>query len=256
MLFLIIFIIVYIGLFFSIYLITSSKSNFLKNYKDFYQNKITHYTILGERCSGTFFLQEAMEKNFKLKLTWDYGWKHWFGNHQDYNNSSHVLFLVMYRHPLDWLNSLYHDQHHLHPSMKDGENFISKPIINYHSQKDLQEIPNSRNPYNDEPFENIFKLREAKLHFLLYEFPKKVHFCELLPYELLKEDYIRTLNNLQQKYNLQTKNVKFPLTIPYKIRGGNKLLNIDGKSNRKQHFDDAYCKFFNKELEEVAGYII
>ena len=255
MLFLIIFIIVYIGLFFIIYLLTTFKSGCCKNYKDFYQNKITHYTILGERCSGTFFLQEAMEKNFKLKLTWDYGWKHWFGNHQDYKNSSHVLFLVMYRHPLDWLNSLYHDQHHLHPSMKDEKNFLSKPIINY-NLADLQEIPNSRNPYNAEPLENIFKLRETKLHYLLYEFPKKVEFCEILHYELLKEDYIFILNNLRQKYNLEIKNPKFPIPIAYKIRGGQKLLNIDGQSNRKKHFHNDYCKFFNKELEEIAGYII
>lgn len=33
------------------------------------------FTIYGERCSGTNFLEEIMLANFDIVVTWDYGWK-------------------------------------------------------------------------------------------------------------------------------------------------------------------------------------
>ena len=37
------------------------------------------YTIYGERCSGTKYLEQLMDSNFDIKLTWEFGWKHFFG---------------------------------------------------------------------------------------------------------------------------------------------------------------------------------
>ena len=34
------------------------------------------YTIYGERCSGTSYLQNIMDINFDIQLSWEYGWKH------------------------------------------------------------------------------------------------------------------------------------------------------------------------------------
>ena len=37
------------------------------------------YTIYGERCSGTTYLQTLIETNFQgCAITWEYGWKHFF----------------------------------------------------------------------------------------------------------------------------------------------------------------------------------
>jgi hypothetical protein len=36
---------------------------------------IKNYTIYGERASGTSFLEEAINYNFNIELTWDFGWK-------------------------------------------------------------------------------------------------------------------------------------------------------------------------------------
>jgi len=41
-------------------------------------SEIKYFTILGERCSGTKFLEAAIVKNFNLKITWEYNWKHFF----------------------------------------------------------------------------------------------------------------------------------------------------------------------------------
>ncbi len=42
---------------------------------------IKYFTIYGERCSGTNFLEETIKANFGLQITWKYGWKHFFGFH-------------------------------------------------------------------------------------------------------------------------------------------------------------------------------
>ena len=41
------------------------------------------FTIYGERHSGTNFLQKVICENFRLKITWDFGWKHFGIGHRD-----------------------------------------------------------------------------------------------------------------------------------------------------------------------------
>jgi hypothetical protein len=40
---------------------------------------IKKFTIMGERCSGTNFLEQIILSNFHINITWEYGWKHFFG---------------------------------------------------------------------------------------------------------------------------------------------------------------------------------
>ena len=40
---------------------------------------VNNFTIYGERCSGTSYLEGIITKNFNAKITWDFGWKHFFG---------------------------------------------------------------------------------------------------------------------------------------------------------------------------------
>ena len=51
---------------------------------------IQKITIYGERCSGTNYLETLLARNFHdYKLTWEYGWKHFFG-HQNLQNSDRI----------------------------------------------------------------------------------------------------------------------------------------------------------------------
>ena len=52
------------------------------------------FTIYGERCSGTNYLENVITMNFNVEITWKYGWKHFFG-FQDYKlqNSDDTLFV-------------------------------------------------------------------------------------------------------------------------------------------------------------------
>ena len=81
---------------------------------------ITNVTIYGERCSGTNFLEKAIEENFDLKITWDYDFKHWFGHHQFKNNEKEdeTLFLGIIRNPITWIDSFFKNPHHLPLSNK------------------------------------------------------------------------------------------------------------------------------------------
>ncbi len=63
-------------------------------------------TIYGERCSGTNYLEELLLLNFDIELTWEYGWKHFFG-YNDLSNTDDVLFIGIIRNLPDWLNSFY-----------------------------------------------------------------------------------------------------------------------------------------------------
>ena len=75
---------------------------------------IKKFTIYGERCSGTNYLQNLVNDNFEIELTWEYGWKHFFGFQDDtLKNSDDTLFLCIVRNPVDWMNSFFRNPHHL-----------------------------------------------------------------------------------------------------------------------------------------------
>ena len=72
------------------------------------------YTIYGERCSGTNYLENIININFDVNITWEYGWKHFFGFQDDLlKNSDDTLFICIVKNLPDWINSLYRQPHHL-----------------------------------------------------------------------------------------------------------------------------------------------
>ncbi len=52
--------------------------------------KITKYTILGERCSGTNILQQIIDANFNIEYSNDFHHKHFFGfcNYKNYPDNT------------------------------------------------------------------------------------------------------------------------------------------------------------------------
>ena len=73
---------------------------------------LNKFTIYGERCSGTNYLEVLILKNFKVKLTWEYGPKHFFGFNNKLDKSDDTLFVCIIRDSFKWLNSLYRDKYH------------------------------------------------------------------------------------------------------------------------------------------------
>ena len=71
---------------------------------------IKYFTIYGERCSGTNYLEQIIKLNFDIEVTWKYRWKHFFGL-DDLLNSDDTLFICIIRDPFTWVNSFYKNQH-------------------------------------------------------------------------------------------------------------------------------------------------
>ena len=77
--------------------------------------QIQKFAILGERCSGTNFLEETISKNFNINYTAEYGNKHFFC-YNDYSNrdkTNNTLFIGLIRNPVYWLNSFSKELHHV-----------------------------------------------------------------------------------------------------------------------------------------------
>ena len=52
--------------------------------------------------------------NFEVDITWEYGWKHFFGFCDDkLSDANDTLFICIVRHAIDWFNSIYRKPWHL-----------------------------------------------------------------------------------------------------------------------------------------------
>ena len=91
--------------------------------------------MLGERCSGTSYLQRLLEENFDLSSTDDYHHRHFFGFEQvkhPYRHSECVLFLGVIREPMEWLECFYKCQWQLDQwRYLDWQSFLTLPIVSY-----------------------------------------------------------------------------------------------------------------------------
>lgn len=198
---------------------------------------IKKYTIYGERCSGTNYLQNLIDLNFNVELTWKYGWKHFFGFDEDkYKDSDDTLFICIVRNPVDWINSLYREKHHLPECLKsDIDKFLNNEFYSIHGNKignkiNHSEIMEDRNIYTQSRYRNIFELRHTKLKYLIEDLPKKVKHCVFIKYEDLVNDFTNVMEILKNKgLDIKT-NIEFPInTNNYKNNENVKMHNNDKK---------------------------
>jgi len=163
------------------------------------------FTIYGERCSGTNYLEELMLKNFDINVTWDYGWKHYFG-HRNLQNTKDVnttLFLGIVRDPISWINSFYKEQHHVGGSRRNIKAFLLNRFYSVHPDNSvhLEDL----NYVTKKMYRNIFEMRFYKNFYLINIMPKKVKNYSLITYKNLKKNTHEILNMLQEKHNLKKK---------------------------------------------------
>ena len=71
------------------------------------------FVILGERCSGTNFLEAALTQNFDITYTSEYGSKHFFCNNNYTTASDDTVFIGIVRNPIYWLNSFSKELYHI-----------------------------------------------------------------------------------------------------------------------------------------------
>ena len=86
---------------------------------------IKKFAILGERCSGTNFLEESITNNFNLEYTAEYGNKHFFCyNKYDTDTTTETLFIGIIRNPIYWINSFSKELYHVPEINKELNNFL------------------------------------------------------------------------------------------------------------------------------------
>jgi len=226
---------------------------------------INKFTILGERCSGTVFLEQTILHNFDLSLTWEYGWKHFFG-FNEYKDSDDTLFIGIVRDPYTWMNSLYKKPWHLEYFINEDE-FLNREFYSRNSEKrwrhiwpDVkgitqrlnEEIMEDRNLFTGERYKNIFECRGIKLYYLMEEMPKKVDHYVLIRYEDLRDSFEETLKHLQQTFNLTTQE-GFPNPInTYKKSNKKFSINKEYTFTKEEIYDHPD---FNKEIEKKIKYL-
>ena len=212
---------------------------------------LPEFTIYGERCSGTNYLEQLVLNNFNAEVTWRYGWKHFFGFQEKelaLEDSSNTLFICIVRDPVKWINSFYRELHHLPLKFQKIPNenikldrFLNKEI--WSTCNPDGDIANSReqmcdrNIYTGARYKNIFELRHTKIRYLLEDLPKKVKNHIFIRYEDLMCDFETTMNKIKDK-GLQVKDATtFPLnTTQYKAH---KNVKFD-----KNHYSDTIPRTF------------
>lgn len=208
------------------------------------------FSILGERCSGTNFLEQAMLENFNLEIAWEHGWKHFFG-FDNFENSDDTLFIGIVRDPVDWLDSFYNQPYYLpENNKKDTSSFL---FNEHYSEEKGEEIMMDRNYITSERYKNIFELRSLKNDYLINVMPTKVKNYILIRYEDLRDDYVNTLNRIQLGFNLTRKFSSYKKIEYYKSDKEKKFF----RKRLALSGDDVVSiyKNINQEQERRLGYL-
>jgi hypothetical protein len=219
---------------------------------------LKRYTIYGERCSGTNYLENIMDLNFDVKVTWDYGWKHFFGfDDAKLKKSDDTLFICIVRNPVDWINSFYRELHHLpllykkHLSEEEKKDeFLNKEVWSIHNDKKENMV--DRNMYTGDRYKNIFELRHTKIKWMIEDLPNKVKNYIFIKYEDLVNDFDNILLKIKDKRLKVKDNIIFPVnTSAYK--------NSNQKYVEKKNNNISPATIFNNPglilfYEEILNY--
>jgi hypothetical protein len=218
-----------------------------------------YFSILGERCSGTTFVEYALLRNFKLQHRKFQG-KHFFGNNDDglLNMDPEVddtLFVYVVRNPIDWIDSFFKRLHHVPPENKRNlYSFINNEFYSIHEEGDLinTEMLKDRNIYTGERYKDIFELRKIKNDYIMNTFSRKVKNLLILKYEDLRDNYENTLDIIKNKYLLETWN---PIYVKIEKYKGTYTALYYKKPILLQ--DEVIVQIINKvdrEQENILGY--
>lgn len=182
---------------------------------------MSRYTILGERRSGTNFLERLISDNFDLKLDWLDGWKHFFGysGYEDkLKNNQDVIYFCIVRNPVDFLISFYNSKL-LQPieRTQNIESFLLNEFYSVYCYKEKYvDISDDRNFKNNNlRFKNIFEMRSVKCKYLLDDLPMLVNKYYFIRYEDLKHNTEFVLDDVSNKFSLIKKNKKYIIKSDY-----------------------------------------
>lgn len=175
---------------------------------------VTNFTIYGERCSGTNYLEQLITANFELSATWQYGWKHFFG-FSDLTNSDDTLFFGIVRSPVEWIDSFFKNPYHIPPQNKNINNFLFNRFYSINDKNEI--IKEDLNYINNEAYKNIFELRFMKNEYLLNVMPSKVKNYVFINYEYIKAEPFDFLEAIRIQFSLKKRHDNYVSISYYKM---------------------------------------
>lgn len=163
----------------------------------------TAVQLFGERHSGTNWLQNLIEKNFRAEIQWKYGFKHWLPD-ESLAGDNETAFIAMFRNPLDWIRAMhrkpYHAPFHVDNSMQE---FLTREWTSYYGSEwkseNRFEIATEENLI--ERFRDVFELRAVKNRSFL-RVGEQVQRFVWIRYEDLCSDPGATLDRLAHQLGL------------------------------------------------------
>tara|TARA_A100001015_G_C14964739_1_gene702434 strand:- start:803 stop:1606 length:804 start_codon:yes stop_codon:yes gene_type:complete len=175
------------------------------------------YQLFSERCSGSNFIEAAIETNFpRLAVTQEFGFKHWLDN--SFLNQralpTELLFVIVIRNPFDWLRSIHAQPWHCAHQLRQlsFSDFIRSEWEciwdeQAHVKRDdprwMKEIMFERNPLNGaERFRNILEVRKVKYTIWqnqLISHPRTIK----ISYEKFKDSPEQFLELISHAYDLK-----------------------------------------------------
>lgn len=169
------------------------------------KNKVKSIKIIGERCSGTNYLELLLMRNFdNIEMCKRYGSKHQMRKKLLIKKIlKKDLFIIIHRNPYDWIRSMHKEPHHAPELLYMG---FSKFIRNEWKTFDFSDwISINKNQLENskilEQFENIMQLRNDKLYYFL-NLPIKEENIIHIRYEDLKNQKNQTLESIEKKFDL------------------------------------------------------
>jgi len=194
---------------------------------------INQYVFFGERCSGTNFLEEAINTNFDITYSHEFGNKHFFCFNKYNASHDNTLFIGIVRNPIYWLNSFHVELHNVPKEFKSLKNFLFSPFYSVEktstTNKDksnyLFTLKQSQEEYilqedlnytNRQKYRNVFELRKLKNNYLMNMMPKMVKNYVLINYEDLLYNYEETLATIRDTFHLKQLHNSFQKIVKYK----------------------------------------
>lgn len=193
---------------------------------------ITKFAILGERCSGTNYIEELILNNFEISYTTEHGSKHFFC-FNEYTYTQDTLFIGIIRNPIYWLNSFEKELYHVPEKNKILKKFLFDEFYsvldnfekdNIHEKNILMNIKNNVYEVNKKDlnyetgnkYKNIFELRKLKNNYLINIMPNKVTNYILINYEDFLYNFDKTLEMISNKFCLTPTKTPFTNVKRYK----------------------------------------
>jgi hypothetical protein len=225
---------------------------------------ITKFTVIAERASGSNYLEALMMFNTSVPST-PFFHKHfppwfalpatkYFGKSAFYTfeNTDDCLFIVVFRDPYDWVRSLHRQPHLSSPELRalPFDQFIHKTWqLDTKDPEFLREFSYNplvdRNPENGAPFENVMRLRSAKIRNMLMikERAKNVYYIN---YETARDFPQEVLAEISKIYAISLNPAYYPI-VHYK---GHTALPLYKKS-KYTAFAPEQILYINSQLDKA-----